>query len=307
MGWLKNNLQNSNLLILTGMLISSVSYSQQIYHDSIMNGHNFEKAAFRLWFEHDTVTIQGVIVLVPGSNGDGRHMVNDTVWQNLASRYDFALIGCFFKDNHHDIMAIEEYADAKNGSGQALIDVLKNLAVISDHPELKFAPLALWGMSAGGEFNYEFACWKPEKVIAFVVNKGGIYYSSLAPQATWDVPAVFFTGANDSPYRNNIVKGIFSINRRFDAKWIFIEEAGVAHECENSKKFAQFYFDEIIPLRILKGKPDSFYKLNKLDSKGYIGVASTKQILPDSEKVNAEITSWFPNKIVAEKWLEFIK
>lgn len=307
MGGVKNNLQNSNLLILIGVLISSVSFSQSVYNDSIMNGHNFEKAAFRLWFENDTGTIQGVIVLVPGSNGDGRHMVNDTVWQNLASRYGFALLGCYFKDKHHRIMAIEEYADAKNGSGLALIDVLENFAITSNHPELKFAPLALWGMSAGGEFNYEFACWKPERVFAFVVNKGGIYYSSLAPEATWDVPAVFFTGANDSPYRNNIVKGIFSINRRFGAKWIFIEEAGVAHECKNSEKFTLSYFDEIIPLRIMKSKPDSFYKLKKLDSEGYIGVASTKQVLPDSEKVDSEITSWFPNKAVAEKWLEFIK
>ncbi len=30
------------------------------------------------------------------------------------------------------------------------------------------------GFSAGGQYNYEFASWKPEKVISFVVNKGGI-------------------------------------------------------------------------------------------------------------------------------------
>ncbi len=303
----KNNLQNSNLLILIGILISSVSFSQSIYNDSIMNGHNFEKAAFRLWVENDAKTIQGIIALVPGSNGDGRYMVNDTVWQNLALHHNFALLGCCFEDKHHRIMAIEEYADAKNGSGQALIDVLENFAITSNHPELEFAPLALWGVSAGGEFNYEFACWKPERTIAFIVNKGGIYYSSLAPEATWDVPALFFAGADDSPYRNNIVKGIFSINRRFDAKWIFIEEAGVAHECEDSERFTLSYFDEIIPLRIMKSKPDSFYKLKKLDSEGYIGVASTKQILPDSEKINSEITSWFPNKVIAKQWLEFIK
>ncbi len=46
-------------------------------------------------------------------------------------------------------------------------------------PEIAQAPLLLWGMSAGGEFNYEFVAWKPERVAAFVVNKGGIYYSAL--------------------------------------------------------------------------------------------------------------------------------
>ena len=40
------------------------------------------------------------------------------------------------------------------------------------HPEVASAPLLLWGMSAGGEFNYEFTVWKPERVAAFIVNKG---------------------------------------------------------------------------------------------------------------------------------------
>jgi len=66
--------------------------------------------------------------------------------------------------------SIEEYAYVKNGSGQALIDILESFVKTSNHPELEFAPLALWGMSAGGEFNYEFACWKPERIIAFVVK-----------------------------------------------------------------------------------------------------------------------------------------
>jgi len=295
------------LLIITVFLCASISYSQNIYNDSIMNGNNFAKAAFRLWCENDSEAIKGIIVLVPGSNGDGRDMIYDMDWQSLAKRYDFALLGCCFQDKRHRNMAIEEYADVKKGSGQAIVDVIENLAQESKHPELKYAPMALWGMSAGGEFNYEFACWKPERVLAFVVNKGGIYYSSLAPETTWEVPAVFFTGSEDSPYRNNIVKGIFSINRRFGAKWIFIEEPDVAHEFGGSKEFALYYFDQIIPFRINNVVPDSSYKLKKLNSGGYIGDAAKKQILPNTENVNSVVTSWFPTKEIAEKWLEFLK
>lgn len=295
------------LLIITVFLCASISYSQNIYNDSIMNGTNFAKAAFCLWCENDSEAIKGIIVLVPGSNGDGRDMIYDMDWQSLAKRYDFALLGCCFQDKRHRNMAIEEYADVKKGSGQAIVDVIENLAQESKHPELKYAPMALWGMSAGGEFNYEFACWKPERVLAFVVNKGGIYYSSLAPETTWEVPAVFFTGSEDSPYRNNIVKGIFSINRRFGAKWIFIEEPGVAHEFGGSKEFALYFFDQVIPLRINDVVPDSSYKLKRLDSRGFIGDASEKQILPDTVKIQSVITSWFPNKEIAKKWLEILE
>ena len=63
-------------------------------------------------------------------------------------------------------------------------------------PKLADAPLLLWGMSAGGEFNYEFAAWKPERVVAFVVNKGNVYYTGLASDAARRVPGLLFTGRN---------------------------------------------------------------------------------------------------------------
>jgi len=282
------------------------SFAQIIIEDSITNGGNFEKAAFRLWVKKDIKTIRGIIVLVPGSNRDGRNMVNDTTWQNLAIRHNFALLGCYYKDKIHDNMAIEEYVDTDKGSGQALLDIIQEFSKTSQHPELEFAPLALWGKSAGGQFNYEFTCWNSERVIAFVVNKGGVYYSSLASNATWDVPGVFFIGSKDSPYRNNIIKGIFSINRRFGAKWILIEEIGVSHEFKKSKEFVQFYFDRIIPLRVSEDEINSSYTLRNLTSKGCIGVSSTRQIFPEKD-YKSEITSWFPNQQIAEKWLEFIE
>lgn len=294
-------------LLILFLLFSINSFAQIIIEDSITNGGNFEKAAFRLWVKKDIKTIRGIIVLVPGSNHDGRYMVNDTTWQNLAMRHNFALLGCYYKDRIHDNMAIEEYVDAEKGSGQALLDIIQKFSKTSRHPELEFAPLALWGESAGGEFNYEFTCWNPQRVIAFVVNKGGVYYSSLASNATWEVPGVFFIGSKDSPYRNNIVKGIFSINRRFGAKWILIEEIGVSHEFEKSKEFVRFYFDHIIPLRVSNDKINSSYTLRKLTSKGYIGISPTGQILPDLDHHQSEITSWFPNQKIAKKWLDFIK
>lgn len=304
-----NKRKKTVILILIALLIfMSLTnvLGQHTCEDSITSGINFKKAAFKLWFDKDIKMLKGIIVLMPGSNQDGRYMVHDTTWQNLATRHHFALLGCNYKDKIHDVMAIEEYVDVKRGSGQALIDILKIFSKTSQHPELEFVPMALWGTSAGGEFNYEFACWKPERVITFVVNKGGVYYSALAPEAAWEVPGVFFIGSKDIPHRNDIIRGIFSMNRRFGAKWMFIEEIGLGHECENSERFVQDYFDKIIPLRISDEKLDSSYSLKKMPSNGYVGISSTKQIFSDSTK-NFEVTSWFPDKVIAEIWLEYIK
>jgi hypothetical protein len=135
-------------------------------------GANYDKAEFRLWHPDSARVLRAVLVLVPGSNEDGRSDVGDRFWQAFADRNDLALVGCRFTDKPHDEAFIENYANAGQGSGQALLDALTAFSKRSNHPELANAPLLLWGMSAGVEFNYEFTAWKAERVAAFVVNKG---------------------------------------------------------------------------------------------------------------------------------------
>ena len=71
--------------------------------------------------------------MMPGSDSDGWNMVSDTAWQNLAKRHDFALLGCCYEDKMHDNMDIENYANVKNGSGRALIDICCNFSIEIKH------------------------------------------------------------------------------------------------------------------------------------------------------------------------------
>ena len=89
------------------------------------------------------------------------------------------------------------------------LSALGGFAKRSGHPELATAPFLMWGMSAGGQFNYEFVAWKPERVVAFVVNKGGIYYSALLSRAAREVPGMLFIGGKDLAFRNNTISGLF--------------------------------------------------------------------------------------------------
>lgn len=294
-------------LLFCLILITSFSgfiqiQAQTVLEDSVMNGNNFQKAAFRLWIGPETKAIAGVIVMVPGSNGNGRNMVEKPEWQALAKKHNMALLAAHITDQPSGNMAIEHYADVSQGSGQAMLDVLNKLADKSGHPELKEAPLAFWGMSAGGEFNYEFACWKPERVISFIVNKGGVYYTALASEATRKVPGVFLTGEIDNPYRNEIVEGIFSVNRRFGAQWIFAEEPGQGHEFAKSEAFALKYFDLIIPMRVKEALHSP--GLAPLPSSGYLASIDTHEIVEDNIRpLPKGVTSWFPNQQIAALWL----
>ena len=135
--------------------------------------------------------------------------------------------------------------NVSQGSGQALLDALTRFANRSQHPEIANAPLFLWGMSAGGQFNYEFMAWKPERVAAFVVNKGGIYYSALVSSAARDVPGILFVGGKDLEFRTNTIVGLFAVNRRGGALWALAEEPAAAHIVGRSRDMALIFFEDV--------------------------------------------------------------
>jgi len=90
-------------------------------------------------------------------------------------------------------------------------------------------------------------------VLAIIVNQGGIYYSAQASEAAQQVPGFFFIGETDLENRNDIIAGIFAINRRAGALWALAVEPGVSHEVAGSKDMAAMFFDEVIPLRLPEG------------------------------------------------------
>ena len=214
--------------------------------ETIPPGPNFDKAEFRMWLPKDSGPVRAVVVLVPGSNGDGRPMADDVFWQEFATKQKVALLGCRFTDKPHDQSFIEDYVNVSQGSGQALLDVLGKYAARTNHPEVASAKLLMWGMSAGGQFNYEFTAWKPERVAAFIVNKGGIYYSALVSKAARAVPGLLFVGGTDLQSRIDTITGLFAVNRRGGASWALVVEPGLGHVVGKSKDLGALFFEDVL-------------------------------------------------------------
>jgi poly(3-hydroxybutyrate) depolymerase len=265
---------------------------------TIPPGANYDRAEFRLWYPPSTERVQATLVLVPGSNGDGRPMADDPFWREFAARQRLAIVACRFTDQPHDQAFIENYVNVSQGSGQALVDALAGFADRTRHAELATAPLLLWGMSAGGEFNYEFVAWKPERVAAFVVNKGGIYYSALLSRAAREVPGILFVGEKDLDSRINMIAGLFAVNRRGGALWTFASEPGVAHEVARSRDLATVLFADVLTLRV------SGSALKPLDPKsGYVADLKARTFRPAADAPpQTEGTAWLPTLAVAKAW-----
>jgi len=280
--------------------------STTTFDRAVPPGANYDKAEFRLWVPNDVRVLQGVVVLMPGSNGDGRPEVADTIWQSFATRHQLALIGCRFTDKPHDQGFIEDYVDVARGSGQALLDALAGLAADARRPELAAAPMLLWGMSAGGEFNYEFTNWKPERVIAFVVNKGGIYYSALTARAARNVPGILFTGEKDLESRISTITGLFAVNRRGGALWALAQEPGAGHIVGRSRDLALIFFADVLALRVAGTTPsaDGQRTLRPLvEREGFLGDIRSKTFQPAANAAApGGLTAWLPTAAVARAW-----
>ena len=271
-----------------------------VLDDSIPPGANYDIAQFRFWIPANIGDVRGVLVLVPGSNGDGRSMAEDTVWQHFATKHRLALIACRFADRTHDQNFIEEYIAVSRGSGDALLASLAHFAERTKHPEIATAPFLMWGMSAGGQFNWEFVAWKPERVIAFVVNKGGIYYSALLPRAAREVPGILFTGGKDIEFRTNTINGLFAVNRRAGALWALAEEPGAGHVVGRSRDVALVFYEDVLGLRLgVAGQG----LVPLMEKSGFLGdlKAGTIASLGDG-KVPNHPTAWLPTERAARAW-----
>ena len=263
-------------------------------------GRNYAVAEFRLWYPDATGPIRAVVILMPGSNGDARAAVDDPVWQAFAVKHRLALVGGHITDKPHDQNFLEDYANVSQGSGDALLSALTAFGSRSGHPELGGAPLLLWGMSAGGQFNYEIAAWKPERVAAFVVNKGGIYYTALTPRAARQVPGMLFIGGKDLDSRIQTITGLFALNRRAGALWGLAEEPGAAHIVGRSRDLALIFFEDVLALRLSETG-----ELKPLAEKtGYMGDPKTRTIRPIADGAIPNYpTAWLPSARVARAWL----
>lgn len=199
--------------------------------------------AMRLWLPGGVAVIRGVIVYVNGAGGDSRGVVNQEVWKEFARTHDFGVLGSQGFGRH-----------ATTGEGQLLLDGLARFATLSGQPELEHVPFLMAGFSNGGQYAYEFNAWKPERVIAFDVNKGGFYNTLLPQPASLKTPGILIAGEVDTQTRYDAIKRLFDGNRPRGALWAFVVEEDAAHcECTSNDLLLPF-FARAIALRYPPGQ-----------------------------------------------------
>ena len=136
-------------------------------------------------------------------------------WQYFATKNRLALVGVRLTDKPHEQSFIELYVNVSQGSGQALLTALGTFVGPRQTSGTGICcPCHWWGCPREANSTTNSSPGSPSASLAFVVNKGGIYYTALVPAAARSVPGILFIGGKDLDSRIHIITRIFSVNRR---------------------------------------------------------------------------------------------
>ena len=278
-----------------------------IYESMPSEKDNFSFAQFSIWCPENIKTYKGILYLGAGYEYSSIPFMEEEVWRDLAREHEFILLTSHMK-NHVDAEFEKTYSQAAHGSGQEMLNSLKYFAKESKHPEIEHASIAMWGFSAGAQFSYNFACWKPERVITIVAVKGGYYFPEPNKEML-RIPALFLTGENDMQVRKDVVNELFEKNIKDQPLWCLANEPDAGHEVGRTDELAFPWLKELIKQRLPQDKNsmNTPIKLKELDpSFVWLGDRTTGEIAAILDyKNDQKNSSWLPNEEIAELWKNF--
>ena len=105
---------------------------------------------------------KGILILVPGRNGNGRDLIIRDEWTHFADTHHLALCGLSFSSPKDRIE--DSYSNAHSGSGDLL---LAGLTQFLGQEKAQTLPLLIYGFSAGARFTASFVDAHPDRVLSW--------------------------------------------------------------------------------------------------------------------------------------------
>ena len=231
---------------------------------------------------------EGVLLLVPGFNGDGRMFLQEPIWTHFADQEDLILVSPSFHTTLEEIQANEGYYNPKLWSGDATLSALDKIAAKTG---AKTDRILIFGFSAGAHFTNGFVLWKPERVKAFVCYSAAWWQAPTA--ALHDLPGLVMCGEDDERYNASLA--FMRQGQELGLPWIWRSYKGTEHVmtpkiAKMAQAFLAHYARDVKPFR----------------TGGIIGNMQTYEYFdeksPEAGKIPKDLRITLPSKTVAEVW-----
>ena len=234
------------LIALVFIGLSGLARAQGTYYDAPLKpSYRGYVHDTRLWIPKNVSVIRGVIVLGNGANGDQRGRTEETDWQALARAHDFALMGTS--------LYICQSVNDVNAEVPMLLADLAWYATASGHPEVAHLPFVLAGWSGGGQMAYGINTKIPERVIAYIMNKGAYYVPGALSPAALKTPSIGVGGQFDLPEGRTGIIDKFKANRPSGGLCALAVEHNTGHAEGNVDGVFFTFFDHAIRARYPAG------------------------------------------------------
>ena len=225
------------------------------------------------------------------------------LWRTLSETSECAVLYLRLATIRPDPSAGDAFIrDAAAGGADALLAILQRLGDQSAHPELKDAPMLLWGGSAGAGFGTTFAELYPQRAVAFIRYHAHLRGWSPDVQVLKDIPALLIAGGKDETAGTEDAERFWKHGRSAGAPWTFAIEPGATHRDEQTLVSSQ---ELIIPwvaavlrqrlqlgsMRLRPITEDSGWLGNKTEVAPYATFPGPKRE-----------ASWLPDEVTARGW-----
>lgn len=212
------------LFIYVLLFIQSTTFSQTTYQvDTIDDGIT---KSIRLKIPEGVNEVEGILIKGNPWQGGVLDYVDDSVANAFASSINFA------------VMATSYWGRFKIDEEFELFEFcIGSLAQMSEHPEISDAPFIFFGCSNGGQMAHSYNSLRPEKCIAFLVDKGGYYINPIPDTMALATPGILVAGELDLQYRIDAINDLFYNNRPRGAYWSHILCQGVGHTSVNETHY----------------------------------------------------------------------
>lgn len=285
-------------VVLAWICAPGLSWAQTLAYDVFDKSLSATKA-MRLFLPRG-MPARGIVLMANAAGGDSRDWAvqsNNSSYIELANRLQFGMLGTVGMSN-----------DVATTEGPLVMAFLEETATSAERPELRNVPFIATGFSAGGQFAYEWNAWKPERTIAFNVDKGGFYRTLVVSEAALKTPGVIVSGADDTVVRRTNIKRLFTNNRPRGARWAFYEQYAYPHNPGGTQHLFAPFFGRVAAYRypstadaskgpvVLRDLPESMGWLanNASWALGFTAIASFGEYTQDRT-----MASWLPDEDLA--------
>ncbi|WP_024770234.1 hypothetical protein [Aquimarina macrocephali] len=274
------------------------------FHVNQQSTGGFDIAEFRLWVPDptDVSGLKAILVITPHFNGNGLGNADSEAWQEYARNNNIGLIGVRLK-TLNSIAAFDTYANAEEGSGQALLTALEAIAEKNNIPEVTTLPFLLKGYSAGGMFSYFFSAFKPDRVIAFANIRG---WAISTKNESKDIPGLMLIAEMDTPSRGiTIMKQVVETNRAQNGLWSYAVEPNADHftPLAKSDELIKLFFSSALAYRV-DGTSRELLPIS--ETSGWLGNKVSKNIFSyETYPDNKNEAVWLIDEGFANTWKDY--